>query len=93
MLRRVPLLDRWLAARRGLVFVVLSNCAPEAMGSIRGWEMSFNVERDRPEAGKSASVSLMSGDGSVAWYQVVGIEFVLFAGIVVPLLCGALLAR
>jgi len=55
--------------------------------------MRHSVERDTPKAVESASVTLMSGDGSVAWYQVVGIEFVLFAGIVVPLICGALLAR
>jgi hypothetical protein len=42
------------------------------------------------EAGQAG---LMSDDGSLAWYKVVGIEFVLFAGIVVPLICGALLAR
>ena len=55
--------------------------------------MSLKVESDTLRAAESASLGLMSGDGSVAWYQVVGIEFVLFAGIVVPLICGALLAR
>jgi hypothetical protein len=38
-------------------------------------------------------VTLMSGEGSLAWYKVVGIEFVLFAGILVPLIYGALRAR
>jgi len=55
--------------------------------------MRLNVERHTPKAVESASVGSMSGDGSVAWYQVVGIEFVLFAGILVPLIFGALLAR
>ncbi len=32
-------------------------------------------------------------DGSLAWYMVVGIELVLFAGILAPVICGALLAR
>lgn len=32
-------------------------------------------------------------DSSLVWYKVVGIEFLLFAGILVPLICGALLAR
>jgi hypothetical protein len=35
----------------------------------------------------------VSPDGSLAWYMVVGIEFVLFAAILVPVICGALLAR
>jgi hypothetical protein len=32
-------------------------------------------------------------DGSLAWYKVVGIEFFLFAAILAPVVCGALLAR
>jgi len=32
-------------------------------------------------------------DGSLAWYMVVGIELFLFAGILAPMVCGALLAR
>ena len=32
-------------------------------------------------------------DESLAWYKVVGIEFVLFVGILAPLICGAILAR
>ena len=55
--------------------------------------MKLKVERDTPKVAESTSVALLSGDDSVTWYQIVGIEFVLFAGIVVPLLCGALLAR
>lgn len=43
--------------------------------------------------GEVRPVSLMSGDGSLPWYKVVGIEFVLFVGILVPLIYGALLAR
>lgn len=44
-------------------------------------------------AGNVTPVTLMSGDGSLPWYKVVGIEFVLFVGILVPLIYGALLAR
>jgi len=55
--------------------------------------MSLKVEPHTPTAVESASGGLISGDGAVAWYQVVGIEFVLFAGILVPLIFGALLAR
>lgn len=44
-------------------------------------------------AGEVTSVSSMFGDGSLPWYKVVGIEFVLFVGILVPLIYGALLAR
>lgn len=43
--------------------------------------------------GEVTTASLMSGDGSLPWYKVVGIEFVLFVGILVPLIYGALLAR
>ncbi|HEV2423440.1 MAG TPA: hypothetical protein VGZ29_01285 [Terriglobia bacterium] len=43
--------------------------------------------------GQVRPVSLMSGDGSLPWYKVVGIEFVFFAAILVSLICGALLAR
>ena len=35
----------------------------------------------------------MSSDGSFAWYMVVGIELFLFAAILAPVICGALLAR
>ena len=35
----------------------------------------------------------MSTDSSLAWYKVVGIEFFLFAAILAPVVCGALLAR
>ena len=35
----------------------------------------------------------MGSDGSLAWYKVVGIEFFLFAAILAPVVCGALLAR
>jgi hypothetical protein len=53
----------------------------------------MRLESNSLRATESASVGLVSGDRPVAWYQVVGIEFLLFAGIVVPLICGALLAR
>lgn len=39
------------------------------------------------------SSARMSPDGSLAWYLVVGIELFLFAGILAPVICGALLAR
>jgi hypothetical protein len=55
-----------------------------------GGQMNANVEGITLEA---TQASLSSRDGALAWYKVVGIEFVLFAGIVVPLICGALLAR
>ena len=35
----------------------------------------------------------IGSDGSLAWYKVVGIEFFLFAAILAPVVCGALLAR
>ncbi len=54
--------------------------------------MSYNVESNLT-AGELMPPRLRPEDGSLAWYQVVGIEFILFAAIVVPLLCGALLAR
>lgn len=44
-------------------------------------------------AGEVTPVTLVAGDESLPWYKVVGIEFVLFVGILVPLICGALLAR
>ena len=34
-----------------------------------------------------------AGDGSLAWYKVVGIELGLLVTILVPLICGLLLAR
>jgi len=50
-------------------------------------------EMESSTAGKIAPVTLLAGDGSLPWYKVVGIEFVLFVGILVPLIYGALLAR
>ena len=32
-------------------------------------------------------------DESLAWYKVIGIEFVLLVGILAPLICGAILAH
>ncbi len=55
--------------------------------------MRPKVESEARLTGESTSATLMSGDGSLTWYQVVGIEFVLFAAILVPLIYGALLAR
>jgi hypothetical protein len=44
-------------------------------------------------SGNELSSARISSDGSVAWYMVVGIEFFLFAAILAPVICGALLAR
>jgi hypothetical protein len=44
-------------------------------------------------SGNELSSARISPDGSVAWYMVVGIEFFLFAAILAPVICGALLAR
>jgi hypothetical protein len=44
-------------------------------------------------SGNELSSARMGPDGSVAWYMVVGIEFFLFAAILAPVICGALLAR
>lgn len=43
--------------------------------------------------GEVAPAAVWADENALAWYKVVGIELVLFAGIVVPLICGALLAR
>lgn len=55
--------------------------------------MNSDVRINVPRRGRGAAVCALPDDGSLAWYKVVGIEFVLFAGIVVTLICGALIAR
>lgn len=43
--------------------------------------------------GEVTPAAVWADESALAWYKVVGIELILFAGIVVPLICGALLAR
>jgi len=57
-----------------------------------GAVMDLGVEDSKIGCSVLASGQI-SPDGSVAWYMVVGIEIFLFAAIVAPVICGALLAR
>ena len=59
---------------------------------LAGAIMAFGLEdSDRQYDGFQST--RVNPDGSLAWYLVVGIELFLFAGILVPVVCGALLAR
>jgi len=56
-----------------------------------GATMAFGLEDSETRDGLQSA--RINPDGSLAWYMVVGIEFFLFAAILAPLICGALLAR
>lgn len=62
-------------------------------GGRRESKMNRRIVRSAAPTREVTSAVLTAEDGSLDWYKVVGIEFVLFAGIVLPLICGALLAR
>jgi hypothetical protein len=55
--------------------------------------MNVQSELALEENSHFASADAVGGDGSLAWYQVVGIELGLLGTIVAPLLCCVLLAR
>lgn len=57
-----------------------------------GVAMAFGLEDVNTQCNGLQSARV-GPDGSVAWYMVVGIELFLFAAILVPVICGALLAR
>jgi hypothetical protein len=54
--------------------------------------MAFGLE-DADAQCNGLQSAQVSSDGSLAWYMVLGIELFLFAAILAPVICGALLAR
>jgi hypothetical protein len=72
--------------------LVLGLLAYRALGMVFKVGAVMDFEGSNPRCNGLGS-GQSSPEGSVAWYMVVGIEFFLFAAIVAPVICGALLAR
>jgi hypothetical protein len=63
-------------------------------GKSKGTAPNMSLELTNPTYERDEFASAEAGPGEpLAWYKVVGIELALFAGILAPLICGALLAR